>query len=79
MINKQLRKEIQKRYGSFELSHDKNELIVEDIYNFVLSEKKDIAIEFGRWLISNPEISNSSSISKETAEYYFEQFLKVKQ
>jgi accessory colonization factor AcfC len=38
---------------------------------------KDIAIEFLRWAVSNPTIENFSSMSKETAEYYFIEFLKT--
>ena len=40
---------------------------------------KDIAIEFGRWVIANPELGNTSAMSRETAEYYFKEFLKTKQ
>lgn len=38
---------------------------------------KNIAIEFGRWIVSNPKISNISSMTKETAENYFNEFLKT--
>jgi hypothetical protein len=41
--------EIEKRYGSFELSHDKNKLITDDIKNFTA----DVAIKFAEWLVSN--------------------------
>ena len=40
---------------------------------------KDIAIEFGRWVIANPELGNTSTMSRETAEYHFEKFLKTKE
>lgn len=76
MIDKELREEIQKRYGSFELSHDKNEIIVKDIYNFVLSEKKDIAIKFADWIWKN---CDEEYMSVHTWESIFEEFLKTKQ
>jgi hypothetical protein len=38
--------EIEKRYGSFELSHDKNKLITDDIKSFTA----DVAIKFAEWL-----------------------------
>ena len=38
--------EIEKRYGSFEISHDKNKLITDDIKTFTT----DVAIKFAEWL-----------------------------
>jgi hypothetical protein len=38
--------EIEKRYGSFELSHDKNKLITDDIKNFT----SDVASKFAEWI-----------------------------
>jgi len=37
--------EIEKRYGSFELSHDKNKLITDDIKNFTA----DVAVKFSEF------------------------------
>jgi hypothetical protein len=41
--------EIEKRYGSFELSHDKNKLITDDIKSFTA----DVASKFGQYLSEN--------------------------
>lgn len=40
---------------------------------------QQIAVEFCRWIVANPEMKYFSSITKETAEYYFNEFLKRKQ
>lgn len=34
------------------------------------------ALEFGRWIIQNPDFQNDSSWSLETAKFNFEQFKK---
>ncbi len=34
------------------------------------------ALEFGRWIIQNPDFQNTSSWSLETAKFNFEQFKK---
>lgn len=36
------------------------------------------AIEFGRWIIQNQEIENTSSWSEDTANYYLKEFKKEK-
>lgn len=36
------------------------------------------ALEFGRWIIQNPDFQNNSSWSLSTAKYNFEQFKKQK-
>lgn len=41
----EIRAIIEQRYGSFELSHQKNQDIVENILDFVLAERKDYAEE----------------------------------
>lgn len=38
-----LEKEIWKRYGSFELSHHKNQAIVENILEFILNNRREFA------------------------------------
>jgi hypothetical protein len=38
----ELKEEIWRRYGNFELSHDKNELIVNNILEFILKERENI-------------------------------------
>jgi hypothetical protein len=40
-----LEEQIWKRYGNFELSHDKNKLIVDNIKEFTT----DVAIKFAEW------------------------------
>lgn len=37
---------------------------------------EQIAIEFLQWCISNPEMDGYTSLSKETATYYFNEFLE---
>jgi ribosomal protein L18E len=41
MTAEELEKEIWKRYGNFELSHEKNESIVKNILEFVLKQRED--------------------------------------
>ena len=38
----------------------------------------EFAIEFGRWIIQNQEIENTSSWSEDTANYYLKEFKKEK-
>lgn len=38
----------------------------------------DYAIEFGRWIIQNQELENTSSWSEDTANYYLKEFKKEK-
>jgi len=47
-----LEKQIWDRYGNFELSHDKNELIVDNINEFVQKH----AVGFAEWLNTNEYI-----------------------
>lgn len=48
----------------------KNLDVISDYY------KKEIILKFGQWLISNEETNLCSSISLETSNYFFEEFLK---
>jgi hypothetical protein len=38
----------------------------------------EFAIEFGRWIIQNQEIENTSSWSEDTANFYLKKFKKEK-
>ena len=89
MTNKELKDQIWKRYGSFELSHDKNVLIVENIYEFVLKQQEETAIEFAEFIAKYPnknknylgEILHAKSKYDdfETTKGLFQEFIKTKQ
>jgi hypothetical protein len=40
--------------------------------------RDEFASEFGRWIIQNQEIENTSSWSEDTANYYLKEFKKEK-
>jgi hypothetical protein len=40
---------------------------------------EDAMIEFGRWIISNPSFANTSSWSKDTAQYYLNNWQSLQQ
>mgnify|MGYP003407496467 CR=1 FL=1 len=63
--------EIWKRYGSFELSHDKNKLIVDNIQKFI----SDVAIEFGDFCRKLPK--DNKEILRETPNCTIQDLFKI--
>jgi hypothetical protein len=45
---------------------------------YTKEERDKFAIEFGRWIIQNKEIENTSSWSEDTANYHLKKFKKEK-
>lgn len=73
-----LEEQIWDRYGNFELSHDKNKSIVDNINNFI----EKYCIEFAEWIrIENYQTTSKDNWIGSDTKYYttkqlFEQFKK---
>jgi hypothetical protein len=72
-----LEEQIWDRYGSFELSHDKNKLIVDNINEFVQKH----CIDFNRWCFDNYcydyDLNQWREYSEEWVPHTTEQLFKL--
>jgi hypothetical protein len=67
-----LKEEIDKRYGSFELSNEKNKIIVNNIEEFTTN----IAIKFHKWAFQYVKLNESDKTTKELFKEFIENHYK---